>query len=184
MAKQIFVITGYIHWGKSHILYDLFNRKRYQPTKSPIPVDWLPGKCFTVINESNEDCPTEEYLDRLKEVLAIHEDNDCIFIITMSLLFDGDRHDVTRIIEYLNSLYDYEVAYLRLDHGWHRGAILHNDDLVKMSSIVEEREIVSFSSEINQSGDCFIARTQLIKDLITIRSQQIQPINQKANVFQ
>jgi len=104
MPKQIFAIVGYTDWGRFNTLYKQFKIQRFFPLRSPIKAPIF-GECsFNVINASNEDKTTKEYLDRLKKVLKKHRNDAATFVITISLIFDGGTYDVKAVLKYLNKL--------------------------------------------------------------------------------
>lgn len=165
MKKQIFAIVGYTNWGKSHTLYELFDRKNLQPLYSPIKNKKFGSRKFTVINASNEDKPTKEYLERIKKILKLHKDSESTYVITISLYFDGGRHEVNSVFNYLNSLNDYEIHYVVLTNGW-SGGCLTTDDLRQMKNKITTGKIHSMDTVINQSKKSFSERTQKIATLI------------------
>ncbi|HLK30104.1 MAG TPA: hypothetical protein VKT28_16100 [Puia sp.] len=166
MTKKIFAIIGYTDWGKSNTLYELFNRRQFFPLKSPISCKTFDTKKFTVINASNEDRLTKEYLKRLKEVLKKHINVDTTFVITISLIFDNGSHDVKTVFEYLNSLTDFDITYIVLENGWHKNASLKADDIAQMENEIDDSIIKYFDTPINQSKTKFKERTDKIIELI------------------
>jgi hypothetical protein len=166
MTKKIFAIVGYTDWGKSSTLYELFDRKQFFPLKSPICCDTFATKKFTVINASNEDRLTKEYLNRLREVLKKHTNIDTTFLITISLIFDNGSHDVKAVFEYLNSLTDFNITYIVLENGWYKSSSLKTNDITQMKNKIDIGNIKYFDTPINQSMSKFKERTDKIIALI------------------
>lgn len=167
MPKKLFAIVGYTNHGKSNTLYELFDRRQFFPLKSPIIAPRFGSLSFTVINASNEDRPTQDYLNRLQGVLEHHQDSDTIFVITISLIFDNARHDANAVFDYLNSLSDVDIHYLVLDHGWFAGKSLTRADIDAMQQLVEPGRIHRFGEVINTSKTAFTNRTNNIARKIT-----------------
>ncbi|MCD2425505.1 hypothetical protein LQ567_22160 [Niabella pedocola] len=166
MQKKLFAIVGYTNWGKSNTLYDLFGRRQFFPLKTPISYDRVFGdKKFSVVNASNEDRPTHDYLERLKNVLEIQRNANAYFVITISLIFNDGSHDVKPVFEYLNSLADYDITYLVLKNGWEPGASLKEDDLTRMREVATGR-IVDLDTVINKSNANFRERADKIVSII------------------
>jgi GTP-binding protein EngB required for normal cell division len=57
MEKNIYAMCGYSNWGKSYTLYEMFNKKNFQPEKSPVQTDKIPNQNSILINASIEDKP-------------------------------------------------------------------------------------------------------------------------------
>jgi hypothetical protein len=166
MLKQIFAIVGYTNWGKSNTLYELFGKRQFFPLKSPIRTKRFDHLKFTVINASNEDRITREYLDRLKTVLKTHWDDDPIFFITVSLIFDNGKHDIKPVFDYLNTLSDFEVNYIVLDNGWFTKNSLSSKDISLMNDYVDSETIHHFPVAINESKAAFSERTIQVAEKI------------------
>jgi hypothetical protein len=166
MEKQIFAIVGYTNWGKSHTLYELFNKKQFLPLNAPIFSSYFGKLPFIVINASNEDRPTKEYLDRLKSVLKKHKSTPTTFLITISLIFKEGNHNVREVFKYLKSLADFEVDYLILEKGWYKGDIISEDDLNLMKTYTESESRHLFTDAINESKQAFKKRTKIIAEAI------------------
>lgn len=167
MPTKIFAIVGYTHWGKSHTLYDLFDRRQFFPLKRPITPQRFGSLKFTVINASNEDRPTKDYLERLQEVLAHHQDSDTIIVITISLIFNNGIHDAKAVFDLLNGLTVFDVNYILLDKGWFTGTSLSTEDVQSMEGAVELSKIHHFQEVINESVPAFSQRTVRIAGKIT-----------------
>ncbi len=164
MKRRLFAVVGYTDWGKSNTLYEIFERRHFFPLKSPILCKACGLKSFIVINASNEDRSTEDYLNRLKEVLEKHSNNDTSFMITVSLIFNNRSHDVNAVFEYLNSLNDFAITYLVLENGWYDKSTLHADDLALMDKKIKHGDIKYFSTMINKSVKKFSERSaEIIK---------------------
>ncbi len=163
MKRKIFAVVGYTAWGKSNTLYELFGKRQFFPLKSPISAEQFGDKKFTVVNASNEDKPTNEYLKRLKVVLEEQSRSDIIFVITISLIFDGGICDVKKVFDYLNSLTNYEIHYIILEKGWN-GESLKAEHLQKLEGKIskENSKIHSFDTLINKSKRQFKERTDEI----------------------
>ncbi len=173
MNKKIFAIVGYTNWGKSNTLYDLFDRKQFFPLKSPISTDYFKGKKFTVVNASNEDRPTEKYLDRLQSILKKHEHEDTIFVITISVIFNAGTHAVNDVFNYLNSLESYELHYLILVSGWYKNSTLKLEDTMRMEDNIKKGAIKYLPEIINQSKQNFSGRTKKIASYVARCLQKI-----------
>lgn len=165
--KNIFAIVGYTNWGKSNTLYEIFERGNFWPLKSPIQSSSFPGKKFTVINASNEDRPTTDYLERLESVLKHHHDNNITFVITVSLIFEeGHSRSVIPVIDYLNQLKDYNVHYIVLNSAWFKNSVLEKVDISSLESNVENGTIEIMEESINESSRNFTIRTNRIIEII------------------
>jgi len=126
----------------------------------------LPYK-FTVINASNEDRPTEVYLERLEMVLNYPREQEVINVITISLIFKQDNHYVKPVLDYLNTLSDtFDVHYIILNNGWKNGT-LDKDSISQLKAIVNDDDrIHEFKNEINFSKTAFNDRTEEILETI------------------
>lgn len=176
MKKKIFAIVGYTNWGKSNTLYGLFDRRGFQPLKSPIFTDRFPGTPFVVVNASNEDITTQKYLNRLKQVLQVHEHDNVVYFITISLIFQDNERNAQPVFDYLRSLVNYDVSYLVLVNGWY-GAMLSSEDLQKMEHSLSDQKIIYFKEVINESIENFKIRTNLIEKHIA-SELTFQPVMQ------
>lgn len=167
MSKQIVAIVGYTNWGKSHTLYELFQRRQFFPLKSPIASKLFGGYKFTVINASNEDRQTKKYLERFKQVLEKHNESGSIFFITISLIFNNGSHDVSPVFDFLNKLPNTKVDYMLLENGWSAGKTLATSDIGLMYHAVGAKTIHRFSDIIDQSKPAFSERTFRIADKVS-----------------
>jgi len=166
MPKKLIAIIGYTAWGKSNTLYTLFDRKRFFPLKSSIWTENFPSKRFTVIEASNEDRSTEEYLNRLKTVLKKHKNSETIFTITISLIFNRKKHDVMPVFNYLNSLADFSIIYIVLKKSWYKNQSLQPKDIAQMKNKAKANRIKYFDEMINESKKNFNKRTEKIAKFI------------------
>jgi hypothetical protein len=166
MAKKLFAVVGYTDWGKSNTLYELFGRRQFYPLKLPITSDYFDQKRFTVVNASNEQRSTRKYLERLEGILKKQEKTDAIFVITISLIFNGSARDVKEVFRFLNSLSGFRVFYLILENGWNPGSSLKAYDIARMENKIRRSKLEFFNAVIDQSGENFSARTREIAEFI------------------
>jgi hypothetical protein len=166
MEKNIYAICGYSKWGKSNTLYEIFDKKGFQPLKSPIQTKRIPGQDFIVINASNEDRPTEKYLKILKDIIKKHTNPNTKIVITISLLFNKPPYDPKIIIDYLNNLTDYNIYYIVLKNSWFKDESISKEDLDYLESYVDCKngKIIICPDIISQNSDNFSNRvTKIIK---------------------
>ena len=68
--RRTFLMVGFNNWGKTHLIYDLFDRKRFALGEG-YALRGNAGPLFTVESLSNDDLRGERYIKKIQQRVAL-----------------------------------------------------------------------------------------------------------------
>jgi hypothetical protein len=163
--RKLFVIAGYPHTGKTVTLQTLFHRKSFFPFKRPIMATAFKNEQFIVINISDHNHRTADYLTRIKAVMASHTETYTSFIVIISLVFDDSIRDVKPVLQYFNQS-GFDIYYMVLYSSIHDKRVISEADIELFRKLVSKGEIHFFDKLVTQSSLRFKERTTEVAKVI------------------
>ena len=140
MRQKVFLITGFQNWGKSFIIKELFNRKRFDKNK----LYKLCDKKFCVQSQSNDDLGENRYINaiksRLKELGSIPD-----YILSAFCPTKESSNDSIRIIQKLYQNAD--IYLIILENKWCLHAQLNINELTSYYSSLSNLQIVNIKEK-------------------------------------
>ncbi|PSL49292.1 hypothetical protein CLV51_101623 [Chitinophaga niastensis] len=165
--RKLFVIVGYPHTGKKVTLQTLFRRKGFFPFKRPIKAAQFGNKGFIVINISDHNHRTEDYLARIKAVMASHTETPASFMVIISLVLDGSIRDVKPVLQYFNQS-GFDVHYLVLCSSMYEKKVISEANIELFRQHVSKGQIHLFDKLVTQSTLRFRERVEEVTKVIDV----------------
>jgi len=112
--RKVFLVTGFNNWGKTTLLYDLFNVKAF---RRGVAYSYA-GCSFFVLPKSNDDLGKRgyerEYRDCLKDFVSVNGDPACV-----ASVFCPTRESRNKSIEIIRNIYaEDQIEMLLLEYKW------------------------------------------------------------------
>ncbi|MFY0253049.1 hypothetical protein ACDQ55_03755 [Chitinophaga sp. 30R24] len=163
--RKLFVIVGYPHTGKTKTLQQIFHRKHFFPYKQPISTAYFGAEKFIVINISDHNHRTANYLLRIKDVMKYHTETQAYFLVVISMAFDNSNRDVKNILAYFNQS-GWDIHYLLLSSSWYDKSIIKEQDVILFKQLIERGRIHILERLVTLSPIRFNERVEEVKEVI------------------
>ncbi|NML36167.1 hypothetical protein HHL17_03055 [Chitinophaga sp. G-6-1-13] len=163
--QPLFVIVGYPNSGKRKLLQEIFARRNFFPLKDPFTPAVFPDKKFVVINKSNHDYVPNVFCTHISQIMRRHAFSSAAFMLMLSLILDGGRHDARSVVQYLEAS-GFLVHYLVLAGSWEDKRMVPEEELEYLRAKIRHGRIHYFDRLVTRSPLRFSQRTEEVVAVI------------------